>query len=225
MYLDKNSLICGYPASVIRRIFQRLQCRHVYIHYFSYNLKIKKAAANKLVNALIAEGYLKSESSNRGNTFSATVKGNSLAMASFAPPISRRTAEKKISELLDRVKIVNTSDNFLYKVKRVAVFGSYLTDKEKINDIDVDIILKEKYPHEIQLAKEKACVQKAFEEGKEFRSHFEQLFYAHSLTRKFLKHRSRALSLHYGDDILKQTEYKVIYELADECTGRSTTLE
>lgn len=217
MNLDKNSLICGYPASLIRKVFQRIQGYQVYAQFFSHQMKIKRKDAAILVSALAEEGYLERNIPSFGEErFSITIKGNSLAMASLAPPISRQTANKKVSELLERVKIVNTSDEFLYKVKRVAIFGSYLTDKARINDVDVDIILQEKHPRNTQLAKENACIQKASDQGKEFRNYTDQLFYPQNLTRKFLKHRSRALSLHYGDDILTQTEYKIVYELEGE---------
>jgi predicted nuclease of predicted toxin-antitoxin system len=42
---------------------------------------------------------------------------------------------------MDRVHAVNATDYFLYKVKRVAVLGSYLTEKKRINDIDIGVAL------------------------------------------------------------------------------------
>lgn len=217
MHFDKNTLICGYPASILRKVFQKIQGYQVYAQFFSRQMKIKVKDAAILANALVEEGYLERNISRFDEEcFSITIKGSSLAMASFAPPISRKTAEKKVSELLERVQFVNNSYDFLYKVKRVAIFGSYLTDKEKINDIDIDIILQEKYPRDIQISKENDCIRKAYEGGKDFNGFMHEMFYPRSLVTKFLKHRSRALSLHYGDEILKQTEYRIIYELADE---------
>ena len=73
-----------------------------------------------------------------------TNKGRTLALASAAQPILRKTAERKISELLERVKIINTSPRYLFEVTKVIVFGSYLTEKQKINDIDIAVTLERK---------------------------------------------------------------------------------
>jgi predicted nucleotidyltransferase len=212
MYLDKNSLFFGYPPPLIRKIFCELRWGNAGVRFFSHHLGINKTKAVRLVNKLIKEGYL--ERTNR-DTIATTIKGNSLAMASFAPPITRRTADKKIAELIERAKIVNTSNDYLYKVKRIAVFGSYLTDKDRINDIDVDIILKRKFTKEIQEKKENACIKRAISEGKEFRSFIDQLYYPLIYTQKFLKQHSRAFSLHYEDKILDKTNYKIVYELKE----------
>jgi len=216
MHLDKSSLFFGYPASLIRKVFRELRGGDVDVRYFSRHMGINKADAVRLVNKLIKEGYLKRTTSIRNyKTVSTTVKGNSLAMASFAPPITRQTANKKIAELIERAKIVNKSNDHLYKVKRIAVFGSYLTDKDKINDIDIDIILERKFTDEIQKEKEDACIKRAISEGKVFRNFVEQLFYPTYHTQKFLKQHSRAFSLHYEDKILKNVEYKIVYELKE----------
>ncbi|PYV34643.1 MAG: hypothetical protein DMG09_20830 [Acidobacteria bacterium] len=42
-------------------------------------------------------------------------------------------------KLLERVRAVSESDYFLYRVKKVLVFGSYLQDLDKANDIDVAV--------------------------------------------------------------------------------------
>jgi len=42
-------------------------------------------------------------------------------------------------KLLERVRAVNESDYFLYRVKKVLVFGSCLQDLDKANDIDVAV--------------------------------------------------------------------------------------
>jgi len=169
-----------------------------------------------LVNKLIKEGYLERKTYRRDlKMFSPTVKGNSLAMASFAPPITRRTADKKIAELVERAKIVNKSNHHLYKVLRIAIFGSYLTDKDRINDIDVDIILKRKFAEEIQKKKEDACIRRAISRGKKFVNFVDRLFYPMYHTQKFLKQHSRAFSLHYEDKIIEKIEYKIVYELKE----------
>jgi DNA-binding MarR family transcriptional regulator len=217
MYLDKTGLFFGYPAPLVRKIFRELQGYDADVRYFTRNMKIKKTDALELVNKLIKEGYLeKSNSSNDRDLFvKPTIKGNALAMASFAPSITRQTADKKIAELIERARVVNQSNDHLYMVKRIAIFGSYLTDKDRINDIDVDIILERKFGQEIQKQKEDAFVQRAIDEGKRFGTLIERLFFSELHTRKFLEQRSRSLSMRYNDEILSQVEHKIIFELKE----------
>lgn len=214
MYLDKNSLFFGYPASLVRKVFRKIGGDDVNARFFSHHMGIHKAQANMLIQNLIKEGYLEPKTRNNQDGFVATtIKGNSLAMASFAAPITKRTADQKIDELIERAKIVNTSSDYLYKVTRIAVFGSYLTNKDRINDIDVDVLLEPKYPKEIQRENERAFTEEAVRKGKRIRNFIEQLCYPLLMTRKFLQHRSRALSLHYGDGVLDMVEYKIVFEL------------
>ncbi len=216
MHVNKNSLFLGHPVPLIRKAFRELVHGYADEIFFSNHLGINKAKAAILINRLIESGYLeRGKFHGYKNHVSLTIKGHSLRMASFASPIKRKTADKKIAELIERARFVNISNNHLYKVIRIAVFGSYLTKKERINDIDVDIILKRKFNEEIQRKKEDACIKRALNKGKKFGNLTEELFYPMYRTQKFLKNRSRAFSLHYGDKILERTKYKIVYEFKE----------
>ena len=212
MNIDKNNLVCGYTAYEIRRLMRDIREYSCYLKRISFLLDISKNEAEKLAKKLVKEGYLKVDERIGDISYSITIKGNSFAMASFAKPITRKTATKKVEELLVRVKEVNNCDDFLFKVKQVAIFGSYLSDKEKLGDIDVNIIMEEKFSKDIQKKKGENQINKAYKEGKVFNSFIDQLFYPLNKTCKFIKCKSKALSLHYDDPIAKQVELKVIYE-------------
>ena len=51
-----------------------------------------------------------------------------------------------MSEFLDRVRQVNSNSGFLYRVRKVVVFGSFLSDAPFVGDLDlaVDLCPKEK---------------------------------------------------------------------------------
>lgn len=54
--------------------------------------------------------------------------------------ITRKKADELILKLLERAKEINTSTDkykYPYKVKRIIVFGSYLSEKEHLGDIDI----------------------------------------------------------------------------------------
>jgi predicted nucleotidyltransferase len=46
-----------------------------------------------------------------------------------------------------RVKMVNESSRFLVKVTEVVVFGSYLSDKETLGDVDIACSYENKLAH------------------------------------------------------------------------------
>ena len=104
----------------------------------------------------------------------------------------------------------------MYRVKRIRVFGSYLSEQEKINDVDLSIELETKFPElsgDKRMALEKKRTEKAESKGKVFYSYIDSLTWAFTEVQMFLKSKSRTLSMHYEDEIIKQTENKVIFEI------------
>src|SRR3989442_8988969 len=73
--------------------------------------------------------------------YTRTLAGSTFAQASAARPLQRATADRKLAEFLDRARQVNGDDHYLYRVKKVLVFGSYLTQADRIGDIDVAVEL------------------------------------------------------------------------------------
>jgi predicted nucleotidyltransferase len=65
------------------------------------------------------------------------MKGSALAMATAAPPLRRETAERLITQLVERARAVNKDDRWAYRVGRLVVFGSYVRGAERPNDVDV----------------------------------------------------------------------------------------
>src|SRR6266550_1979535 len=63
-----------------------------------------------------------------GPWYELTDEGMRFAQATAAGPLSRATAERKLREFMARVEQVNESDEFAFRVVRVVLFGSYLTD-------------------------------------------------------------------------------------------------
>lgn len=76
-----------------------------------------------------------------GPWYELTDEGTRFAQASAAAPLRRATAERKLREFIARVEQVNQSDEYAYRVTRVVLFGSCLTDAERVNDIDLAVEL------------------------------------------------------------------------------------
>jgi predicted nucleotidyltransferase len=106
--------------------------------------------------------------------------------------ITRAKAKELIAALVERAKAVDADPQYLYGVSRMAVFGSYLTGKEKLGDIDIALELgpKERHPPtHWKLAEEQA--QEAPRGNM-----VEMLFWPQLKVRKALRDRHGAFSFH-----------------------------
>lgn len=211
MKLDCTQLIAGYPILSIRDLFKwrSVLCRE----NIEDRMKISAAKATHLIKELVKLGYLELMPSDfpeeKGRWYELLPMGRTLALARAVPPMKRAKAEQLLAQLLNRVQEVNTSPNFLYKVDKVLVFGSYLrSEVAELNDLDVAVELTAKHtnPDERQAAA-RALVKEAYQAGRSFSGFMDELLYPYNMTKTFLRNRSRYLSLHTTDDaVLTQTE-------------------
>jgi predicted nucleotidyltransferase len=148
-----------------------------------------------------------------GPWYELTDEGNGFAQASAAAPLKRATAERKLREFMARVEQVNQSEEFAYRVKRVVLFGSYLTDAERVNDIDLAVQLAPRWDgFDVgrQYQKEQERVRLARRHRKRNAFAVEQWPWREVFL--FLKGRSRAFSFHGIDDpILRGIPKRVLY--------------
>lgn len=83
----------------------------------------------RLATELEAQGYTEqAPERNQKQYWCNTIKANAPANASAARPVKRATADKALAQFMERVKQVNHDPCFLYRVVKVVLFGSYLTD-------------------------------------------------------------------------------------------------
>jgi predicted nucleotidyltransferase len=125
--------------------------------------------------------------------------------------IKRETAKQKLVDLVDRVRLVRDDSRFLYRVTLLAVFGSYLTDKDRLGDIDIAFKLEAK---EKDRDKATALAQEhTRKSGRQFRNMVEEIFWPENEVLLFLKSRSRSLSFHeYAEVEQMGCNRKIIYE-------------
>lgn len=213
MNINSKDIIAGQPILKIRELLKFPGPWT--IDYVIEKLNVGKSTAKKVIATLEEEGYINPlKGSSREKWWTNTLMGNSLALASAAKPITRATADKKLSEFLERVKVVNQNDIYAYKVKQVLVFGSYLSNKERISDVDIAIeLVPRENDRERQTAIERERIKEAHQHGRCFNHFLDELLWPRQEVLKFLKSRSRSISIHPIDDaILKQVEYRVLFE-------------
>ncbi len=219
MRIDSKEQIADVEILKVRDLLRRVNNTDEWEDDFVvHRLKISPKKANRLINELNRRGYIEPTRIYRQKQFyRETLKGSTLGLASAAKPVKRKTADRIFSEFMDRVRRVNSDSSFLVKVKKVLVFGSYLTDAIRINDIDVAVELTWKENHPLVLNKDKAQLALnlsniAEKKGKKFNSFIDQLDWPEHEVRLFLKSRSRTLSIHsIHDEILNRVEYSVFF--------------
>ena len=169
---------------------------------------------------LIEEAPRASRPRDRRTLFRLTAAGSRLVAASGARPVHRATAVKRLGEFLTRVKEVNRSAYWLYHVKEVRIFGSILSPKERVGDVDLAIELQSRIidPEE-RLEQEARRTLQAIRAGRRLASISDQVLWPRVEVLLFLKSRSRVLSLHEMDDLERLgVEYKTIFALSQSET-------
>ena len=76
-----------------------------------------------------------------------TIKGSALAQASFSRPITRVTAERLLTGVIDRAKRFNADESHLIDITELVVFGSYLDPGvQRLGDLDLGVAFRSRIP-------------------------------------------------------------------------------
>lgn len=217
MRIDPTKKIGGQSPLLVRKLL------HYYAGDGPWSLTSAKAAmgvsafaARKVVEELERLEYIVEvphPDKPKVKRWKNTELGNQFAVAPASKPVTRETAEKRLAEFLERVKAVCDDPYYLYRVGRVTLFGSILSDKSLLGDVDIAIQLIHKEPDKSKAEElDKERRQKASREGRRFSNYVDYLAWPKVEIFLFLKARSRVLSLCLeSESFLKKCETKIIY--------------
>lgn len=211
MNLDPKAKIAGVPSLKIREL---LRMQHYGVGWnasvdqASRMLEISRDETLQVLEELRSLGYIVFV--DDALDWKTTIAGNALANASATKPIRKSKAEQAFAQFMERVTQVNQNPYYLYKVVKVVLFGSYITDAETVSDVDVAIELS---PKEADSERHWALVEQRIDERERPFSNYSERFYWPEIeVTKFLKARSHVISLHSGEDVSKiGATYKVVY--------------
>jgi len=201
MRLDTSELIAGVALLDVRRLLRgfnveigQLDVEHL--------LGLEDTAALALLVELTRLGLLKRRTTADGEyRWVPTIRGNALAGAKALAPMTQKTADALLQKVLDRAREVNQRSDFLYTIIRIDVFGSYLSDQPRINDLDLAIELRARLADEDEHFE--ACQRQsdeAYRAGRRFRTVADSLSWPEEKVRLFLRARSARVSLHPSDE-------------------------
>lgn len=199
MRIEPKAKVAGRSVLEIRRLLRALGMGSRRLEFFASTLKVPVAEARQLVRRMERLGYLEADSQLPGaRWWKATREGLRLAAATAAPPVHRRTVEKALQAFLARAKEVNANPHFLYRVRTVVVFGSFLAGQRYLNDLDLAIQIesKERDPDR-RLAAELTRIKEAVKQrGRRFDNLTAMYTWPQIEVLRFLRGRSRLIQLH-----------------------------
>ncbi|MHB9090331.1 MAG: hypothetical protein ACYC7H_02830, partial [Chloroflexota bacterium] len=145
----------------------------------------------------------------------ATIKGNALANAKLHKPIPREKAERELAAFLERVHQLKNLNSPPYRVRQALLFGSLLDPtRGSVNDVDLAVELVHKTATNPAQAVD---LDRAYARasGRHTSTFLEELILARRDTFRYLRARSRVLSLHDLEaerPFLSQVDNQVVFE-------------
>lgn len=211
MRIHKNDIVCGISILNIRNFFRIVKNSEEFTfsklkEYFC----LEKGKTDSFMLELISNGFIELCE----NRYKLTLKGNALCIAHCVPPINKEKADRIFQEFMQRVEEVNNDDFYLYKIRKLLLFGSYLNpNNSDYGDIDIAFDLERKIEnYDIFLESNRKLVHEAKKNGKFFSSFLDEMFYSKNLVLLKLKDRNRYISLHsIEDEILNNVQSKQVY--------------
>ena len=213
MHIDSKATITDIPILNVRQFLRRNANLDWNLDNLAQALKITPEEAQKLIAELQSQEYIEpSPVDYETPHWQNTIKGNALANASAAKPVGRAKADKAFAEFMERVNQVNQDPYFLFTVVKVALFGSYLTDAIAVNDVDLAV---EIIPKEDDINRRSSLYAQRRNEAKEkgihFKNYTDYICWPEIEVWKFLKGRSRVISMHPMTSLLDSFPYRIVY--------------
>ena len=102
MRIDKNERIAGLPALHVRRLLREIGESHIDVDVTAKILAKSKSKACKALAILLRSGLLVEENGK----YTLTLSGRALAAATAAKPLLSKTAERLVTDVLARARLV-----------------------------------------------------------------------------------------------------------------------
>jgi predicted nucleotidyltransferase len=200
--IEKGDKLAGVPIEKVRELLRRCVGIVFPVNYLVAELGISVGKARRVAKALLQAGYVRevTRHGERARYFERTLDGSRLAAATMAAPLRRPTVERLLEALVERARKINADDAYAFRVARILLFGSAMTEVARPNDVDVAVLLSKRFADEaVQERVEKIRRRAAWERGKRFRNMVDEIFWPQTEVLLALRQRSRGLSFSDGD--------------------------
>ncbi|HEY1939971.1 MAG TPA: hypothetical protein VGJ33_18735 [Candidatus Angelobacter sp.] len=209
MQISSKELIAGQPATKVRLLLRHIQMHDaVTAKFIAEVMDMDDSRARSFTRNLEKLGFIEKLSAEEERKLAKaygtrylwyrhTHHGLSLAFASAAPRIKRSTAEAIIAGFMDRVRQVNESEEYCYRISVVVLYGSVLTGRLQLGDVDFGIHVTPRLSDAQafhQLLQDR--IHDALDRGRVFRNLTHEFMWPKLEIQMFLRARKRSISIH-----------------------------
>ncbi|MGN6831096.1 hypothetical protein [Paucibacter sp. M5-1] len=149
MHIPQGELVFGVAPAILIDCAKQLTVRNSPFDAdrFCRALGAPAREARPVLSELELAGYV--APSDQPGFFEGTQKLNQLALASIGDGLTRAAADALLVKVLAAARKVNAApETYPCCVRCIAIFGSYLTDKPVLGDLDLGVALKaDRTPH------------------------------------------------------------------------------
>jgi hypothetical protein len=140
MRFDPGSLPFGVAPAIIKDCAKQLKDRDEPFTFddFCMALGASRREARPVVEELVRQRFL--ETTDDGLEYSPTALFRQLALASVGAGLPRRDADALVRRIIEKAAQINGDPvKYPHRVTCVGVFGSYLTEKPLLGDLDIAV--------------------------------------------------------------------------------------
>lgn len=210
MRVAKTDTIAGLPAELARTIVRKFRGREMVSEVVADLIEDTGFEHEAVLAGLEAAGYMeKVRVDNDGDVWwDTTIQGNALAMASFGKPISRETADRLITGLLERAHTYNADPDKPLFINTLRIFGSYLSPEiDPIGDLDIELTYGRR------ITDQKAMSDYTRASGRSFNTYMDQLLWPQTELVQHLKKRSAFINITLEDITRFTDRFDTIYSI------------
>lgn len=146
MLLIPNELLFGVAPVILVDCARQLHARddrEFSLAYFCEALGAPADEASIVLKEMVAAGFFTANESS-ADCYVPTAKLGRLALANISQGISRADAETLLRKVIDKANLMNSDpQKYGCRVTCLVVFGSYLTDKAVLGDLDIGVEIQE----------------------------------------------------------------------------------
>src|SRR5712692_8582635 len=211
MRLNRGDRIAEVDGLRLRDYFRRYS-ENVNCRTLMEEFAMTKRKAREVLDALLKLKMISPcefQHDKKMVSYETTIQGNALGMAKAGKPVKRASAGSVLRELLGRVKAINDRQDLAHRVESVVVFGSYLSDAQRLNDLDIAVELRPRSSDDATWERlRKASLERAHAAGRRFRNVVEQVGWPQLEVLAILNSRSRTISLCEWQSLLRMEGFR-----------------
>lgn len=142
MRLDPDELYHGAAPVLLQTAFKLLSKRYIKcfdIRDFCIAFGAPIDECQPIVDGLLKDGFVELKDANYHFTDSST----RLLNAKITKGVTKDEAIELLNKVIKKAEMINANPEFGHTVDKLYIFGSYLTDKELLGDLDIGYVIKE----------------------------------------------------------------------------------